>query len=238
MILEKAKKIIYLNAGHFDDPSTLHVEDPGAKHLTFVELTETMKIRDALLPRLKAAGFEVFAVPDDLNLRRSIDWTNSKAKKLDDGLALDIHLNYISDKTQRGTEAFYGTSDTTKRIGEILCEKVSVSLNTKNRHSKPDTMSNPGRLGWIREINCWSVLIEICFLTNTEDMTALHAENGYDKVAIAITEALADVFGITLKKDNSCEAEKETITKLNEENVSLKKIINQIMEYLSSFLKP
>ena len=99
-------------------------------------------------------------------------------------------------------------------------------------------MSNPGRLGWIREINCWSVLIEICFLTNTEDMTALHAENGYDKVAIAITEALADVFGITLKKDNSCEAEKETITKLNEENVSLKKIINQIMEYLSSFLKP
>lgn len=237
MILIKAKKIIYLNAGHFDDPGTPHIEDPGAKHLIFVELTETMKIRDALVPKLELAGFTVLPVPDDLNLRHSIDWTNDRAKKLNDGLALDIHLNYLSDKTQRGTEAFYGTSDTTKQIGEKLCEKVSVSLNTLNRHSKPDTMSFPGELGWIRQTNCWASLLEVCFLTNAQDMTALHAEGGYNKVAIAITEAIAEIFGVKLKNDNSCRIEKEEIAKLNKENTSLLQIISQLIEYISSWFR-
>ncbi len=234
MILLNAKKVIYLNAGHFDDPGTPHVEDPGAKHLIFIELIETMKIRDALVPKLKVAGFKTFAVPDDLNLRHSIDWTNDRAKGLNDGLALDIHLNYLSDKTQRGTEAFYGTSDTTKQVGEKLCEKVSVSLNTLNRHSKPDIMSGPGELGWIRQTNCWASLLEVCFLTNVQDMAALHAEDGYNKVATAITEAIAEIFGIELKKDSFYEIE---IARLRKENNSLWQVIRQLIQYISSFFK-
>lgn len=237
MILPETKKIIYLNAGHFDDPGTQHIEDPGAKHLIFIELTETMKIRDVLVPKLKIAGFKVFAVPDDLNLRHSIDWTNDRAKGLNDGLALDIHLNHLSDKMQRGTEAFYGTSDTTKQVGEKLCEKVSVSLNTLNRRAKPDTMSGPGELGWIRQTNCWASLLEVCFLTNVRDMAALHAEGGYNKVATAITEAIAEIFGVELKKDDSSEIEKETIAKLSKENYSLWQVINLLIEYISSFFK-
>lgn len=230
MILSDTKKAIYLNAGHFDD-------DPGATHSVYSEAIETKKIRDALVIRLNGAGFEVFPVPDNLNLSQSIDWTNERAKELEDGIALALHLNSFSDLEVRGTEAFYAASDTTKKISEKICQKVSVVLNTLNRHAKLDTESGPGRLGWVRETNCWASLLEVCFLTNKDDMTALHAQNGYDTVAVAITEALAEVFGIELKKEGVCELENEKIKDLTEERNMLRQFIVRFFEYLYSFFK-
>ena len=56
MILPNAKRVIFLNAGH-------SLSEPGAVRDGILESGETKKIRDACLPLLRAAGFEVHSVP-------------------------------------------------------------------------------------------------------------------------------------------------------------------------------
>lgn len=225
-ILKNTKKNIYINAGHYDKKETIYKDDPGAIFNEHIEGDENIKIRDLLIPKLNKAGFNVYIVPDELNLKESIAWVNNIAKELNDGLALSIHFNYLSDTSQRGTEAFYGTSETTKQICETLCVKVSKALNTKNRHAKKDTLSNVGELGWIRKTNCWSVLLEVCFLTNVEDMFALKNNNGYEKVTDSITEALCEVYGIIT-------SDSDIITILTNQIKQLTILINNLLKQIS-----
>jgi N-acetylmuramoyl-L-alanine amidase len=187
MILSNTKKVIYLNAGHF-------LGESGARVNGFEEQIETIKIRDACLLLFRTAGFEVMAVPDELNLRRSIDWVNERAKGLNDGLAIDIHLNSMNDSLVRGAEVFYGTSDTMKKAAAILSREVAKSMGIPDRGAKPDTKSFVGSLGWIWKTNCWALLVEVCFLSNPEDMAILTAPGGYEKAAQGIVNACKQIF--------------------------------------------
>lgn len=195
-ILKNTKKRIILNAGHWDDPDTPHVEDPGASANGVKEAIEVIKIRDRVIPLLQKAGFEVLVVPDHLNLRESIAWANTKAPSLNDGLAIDIHLNYLSDARARGSESFYGHSTTSNSIATALTVNTSKELGIPNRGAKPDTQTAIGELGWIRKTSMWASLIEVCFLTNTEDMEALHGPQGYDKAALGIVNGICEIYGV------------------------------------------
>ncbi len=196
MILENTKKRIILNAGHWDDPDTPHVDDPGASGPGIIEAIEVIKIRDRMIPLLQKAGFEVLAVPDHINLRESIAWANGKAPNLNDGLAVDIHMNYLSNKSVRGSEAFYGRSKTSQDMAIALSTNVSNELEIPNRGAKSDTETAIGELGWIRKTSMWASLIEICFLTNAEDMEILRGIRGYDKAALGVVNGICEIFGI------------------------------------------
>ena len=69
MVLENAKKVCFINAGHWNDPDTPYFDDPGAVVPPVKEGEENIQIRDRVVPLLEAAGFEVQIIPDDLNLR-------------------------------------------------------------------------------------------------------------------------------------------------------------------------
>lgn len=196
MILPNTKKHIIVNAGHYDDPDTPHFDDPGAVANQVREAVEVMKIRDRVVPLLKQAGFEVSSVPDELDLRESIKWANEKAPTLNDALAIDIHLNYLSNTSARGTESFYGKAETSKQIAEVLANNVAETLGVPNRGAKPDTQTAVGSLGWIRKTTMWASLIEVCFLTNPEDMKILHSADGYDKAARGIVNGVCEIFGV------------------------------------------
>jgi len=194
-ILKDVKRTILVNAGHFDDPDTLHIEDSGARHNGVIEAVECIKIRDALVPVLTARGYRVLAVPDNLSLPKSIAWANEKAPNLNDALAIDIHLNYLSNEGVRGTEAFYGTSTTSRKIAEVLSARVAKALAIPNRGAKPDTQTAVGSLGWIRKTTMWASLIEVCFLTNAKDIQALRGDGGYHKAAMGIANGIDELFG-------------------------------------------
>jgi len=196
MILPNTKKYIIVNAGHYDDPDTPHFDDPGAVANQVREAVEVMKIRDRVVPLLKQTGFAISSVPDDLDLRESIAWANEKAPKLNDALAIDIHLNYLSNPSARGTESFYGQTEISKKIAEALANNVSETLGVPNRGAKPDTQTAVGSLGWIRKTTMWASLVEVCFLTNPEDMKILHSESGYDKAARGIANGICEMFGV------------------------------------------
>lgn len=196
MILPKTKKHIIVNAGHYDDPDTPHFDDPGAVANQVREAVEAMKIRDRVVTMLRQTGFEVSSVPDELDLRESIAWANKQAPRLDDALAIDIHLNYMSDSRARGTESFYGQSDTSKKIAAALANGISESLGIPNRGAKPDTKTAVGSLGWIRKTTMWASLVEICFITNPDDIQALHAPGGYERAAQGIVNGVCEIFGV------------------------------------------
>lgn len=196
MILKYTKKTIIINAGHWDDPDTSYIDDPGATFNHVQEAIQAIKIRDLLVPMLESSGFKVFVVPDELDLKESIFWANNKAPKLKDALAVDIHLNYLSNTAVRGSEAFYGTSDTSRAIASALTDNVSKGLKIPNRGAKPDTKTAVGSLGWIRKTTMWASLIEVCFLTNKFDMEVLMGEDGHQKAALGIANGICEIFGV------------------------------------------
>lgn len=204
-MITEIKKNIIINAGHYDDPDTPHVEDPGASANGVREAVEVMKIRDRVVPILTRHGFNVLSVPDHLDLRESIDWANEKAPNLTDALAVDIHLNYMSNSAARGSEAFYGKTDTSQAIAAALSASVATEMGIPDRGAKPDTQTAVGSLGWIRKTTMWASLIEVCFLTNPDDMTVLHGPDGYQKAAQGIARGILQVYGEKLQKPDKGE---------------------------------
>lgn len=190
MILPDAKKVLFINAGHHDT-------DAGAVNGDIVERDECKKVRDALKVLLgKRNEYTVHWVPDNLDLNQSIAWVNAKASNINDGLAIDIHFNSLSDKSVGGTEAFHGTSDVSQKIAAALSLGVSKKLGLKNRGAKPDTQTAVGSLGWIRKTKMWASLIEICFITNVADMAVIKAPNGYQNAAQGLLDGIDQIFGI------------------------------------------
>lgn len=208
-IVPNLKRTVIINAGHWDDPDTPHVDDQGASAHNAVEALEVIKIRDKVLPILARHGIEVYAVPDQIDLRKSIEWANKKAPTIDSGLAIDIHLNYLSNSTARGSESFYGTSDTSKKIAEAITRNVSREMGIPDRGAKPDTQTAVGSLGWIRKTTMWASLIEVCFLTNEADMAVLQGPGGYKKAATGIAKGVLEVFGIEYQEEGSVEPEED-----------------------------
>lgn len=188
-LLKDVKKVVIVNAGHHDG-------DSGAVHEDIIEAIECKKVRDALVPMLVKAGYTVHVVPDNLTLAQSIAWANGKAPTLNDGLAIDIHFNYLSNVNARGTEAFHGTSITSSLIAKKLSAGVAAALGIPDRGAKPDTQTAVGSLAWIRKTSMWASLIEIAFITNKDDMEVVRTAEGYQKAATGMLDAINGMFGV------------------------------------------
>jgi len=179
------KKTIILNAGHNN------AADCGAAANETTESAEAIKIRDKLIPLLKQ-NFEVALVPDELDLRQSIKWVNEQYKKLEDGLAFSIHLNAGGGT---GAEIFYyANNETSQNIAKTIIDEYCEITGFRNRGAKADTTTRHGTLGWIRNVNPWSCLIETCFIDNIEDLKKL--QNDYNKIAWAMYSGICAVYNI------------------------------------------
>lgn len=239
MLLKKAKRTIIVNAGHWiDDSGAVVLCDtcnfPGTiKEPSLVERDEVMKIRDETVRLLEAEGFNVISVPDNLDLRKSIEFCNVYTKNPNDGLAIDIHLNrrgVSGDKSTRGSEVYYGVSGTSLGIARILSQEISKSLNIPNRGAKPDTVSAVGQLGWIRKVNCWSVVIECLYMDNREDQIALRA-GGHKRAAQGIVSGIMKLY--SLKKTVSGELDNEHLKKtLLQQIILLQAKVVQLLQQL------
>lgn len=189
MILKDTKKHVIVNAGHWE-------KDPGSSAQGFVERDEVQKIRDELIPLLKEAGFVVSEIPDNLSLADSIKKVNEVAPKLDDALAIDIHLDFASNTARTGTTGFYGVSGLSRQIAGTISKNVEEVLGVPDNGAKPDTETYVGELGWIRKTTCWATLIEVCFISNKEDMALLTAPGGYQRAALGIANGILEVYGM------------------------------------------
>ena len=186
------KKVIFLNAGHSE-------MDPGAKapKSRFEHESQiNMAIRDFVVPELKEQGFDVIVIPDNKTLTQSYLSVNQATSNINDGLALDIHCNCCGAE---GAEVYYHDGyDSSKKIAKKLLDAYCKETGLKKNGYRPDTISQWGGLGWIRNTNVWALLIECGYLDNKKDMDFIL--NNMASVAKGIAKGVCSIYGIEYKE--------------------------------------
>lgn len=212
-------KRVFLDAGHYVNDSGAIA---GGIKLGDKENKLTIELRDKVFDLLKNYDVEVIVVPDNLNLKQSIDWVNTQARIED--IAVSVHFNTNSNSIVSGTEAYY-SNDREREIAIIFSDAVSKSLGIKNRGALHDSLTWVGSLGWLRHLICDSVLVEVCYLSSPQDREVYNA----DKAAGGIVSAITKTMNIQNLLPN-CE-------KLAVEVGSLKKLVDALIAFIAKYLK-
>lgn len=163
-------KRIFLSAGH-------NLNDPGAVVPKTTESKEVIQTRNLIAQELENRGATFVLVPDSLSLKETIKWINDRANSGD--VALEIHCN-TSNGSRRGAEAFYDVNSQQRRKdAELILDKLGQEVpGLKIQGAKPDTMSFRQKLGFCRNIKIPSVLVELCFIDNPQDLDLLNKHRG------------------------------------------------------------
>jgi N-acetylmuramoyl-L-alanine amidase len=176
---------IFISAGHYTG-------DPGATSVIGTkEADEMMKTRDALIRELESRGLkqkqDFYSVPDSIDFVPSINWINNISNPND--VAIELHGN-SSDSPARGTEAYFveGNDQREADASKLLDFLIKAVPGLGNRKAKQDSDSQHPRLAFCRDVDCPSVLIELCFLTDQGDMNLL--TNQRDKFAKGLADGL------------------------------------------------
>lgn len=169
---------IYLFAGHSNN-------DTGAMANGYKEADLTKELRNIVVNELKKRNYLNFETDNDQdNLSTVLKKINPTPKDI----VLDIHFNSASP-TATGTEVLISNhaGDTSKKFAKALVEGSSSILGLINRGVKTESQSPRKRLAVLNK-NGAAALIEVCFITNTNDMSKYQANK--TKLAIFIAELL------------------------------------------------
>ncbi|MEA5450185.1 N-acetylmuramoyl-L-alanine amidase [Leptolyngbya sp. CCNP1308] len=178
---------IFISAGHggFEDG----VVDPGAVLPNTTEAAEMIQIRDLVVAELRSRQLAVLSVPDDLSAAATLGWINARCRPED--VALEIHAGVFSDPAVRGSAVFYiAKNDTRRTHAEIVLLALLRRIpQVPSRGVKPDTESPTGMLPFCRNLGCPSLLMEVGYLSNPQDLAVIQRQRR--DVALGIADGLA-----------------------------------------------
>lgn len=172
---------IFLNAGHRG--GTTGVNYNGIK-----EAEETIWLRNEIAERLKDKGVDVMLDNDSASLSEVIATINAECKITD--ICVDIHFNAVANPSANGTEVFkpFNSSDLEIEVAEDLLYATCMTLGTKNRGVKREGEGTHQRLAMLSDIMCNSVLLEVCFISNINDVVKYKEKK--DEIVIILAEQL------------------------------------------------
>lgn len=157
--------VIVLAAGHGGN-------SPGATSGPHEERKQAIAITKRIAELIKQNGVEVEVVPHELDLRPSITWVNERFS-FGDAWVIELHRDSANgldlDDASRRCGIYYGTSESSKDVGNFV--RLSLMANGANSKSwaRPDTESNHGGLGWIRQTRPVAHLLELGFMQGKND---------------------------------------------------------------------
>lgn len=199
---------IFISAGHggFEDG----VLDPGATTQSTTEAAEMIRIRDLVVPELRSRGFDVLAVPDDLSNEQTLGWVNARCR-LDD-VALEIHAGAFSSPGARGASVFYiANNEARKSHAELLLLALLRRVpQLPSRGARPDTTTGVGSLSFTRQLRCPSLLMEVGYLTNPDDLGLI--QNRRRDIALGIADGVAS-WNRAVDRNNS--GSQQTLPEIN-----------------------
>lgn len=157
---------IFLSAGH-------DIDDPGALAGGTTEYVEMTKMRDAIVKELRSRGLDVLWIPDTLDLKQTIYWINDHSSRGD--VALEIHADAFDNTKVQGASIYYVESNEQRKAdAELVLQCLLKSVpELPSRGAKPDTATGVGSLGFCRQVDIPSMLMELGFLTNPSDRSLL-----------------------------------------------------------------
>jgi hypothetical protein len=175
---------IFISAGHGGIESGGF--DSGTVAGGTTESKEMELTRNLIVSELTSHNAKVLSIPDKLSLRESIAWINARAEQGD--VALEIHADEASPSA-RGASVFYiDGNDERRDDARVMLNKLIDGVRGLTRHGsgvKPDTDSEPGSLGICRQVTVPSLLMEVGFLSNTQDRDLLQNNRSDFSRAIA-----------------------------------------------------
>lgn len=166
-------------------------------------LAEVIRIND----HKKTGGMGMFSgIGVDVDQRHLMDI----GRQYPDILFISLHVNAYAKSTKvRGAQVYYQTGDSTrksegesgdnasyhyyddagrKRLAETIKNKTHEKLPEMKFQGKGDVLTSDFAV--LREQNLVSVMFEMGFISNDEDRAILVSENGQDKLAQAVAEAV------------------------------------------------
>lgn len=170
---------VYLTAGH-------HFKDSGAIGSGFKENELTIELKDLVTSILKSKNVEVWNDYDGDTLGTVIKKINASGVSSKD-ILLEIHFDSAT-RLASGTTALVADNarNRSRFFAEDLSTGISKIMGITDRGVKSEKDSNRGKLG-ILHTAASSVLIEICFINNTDDMLK------YTVNKLEIAETIANV---------------------------------------------
>lgn len=154
---------VYLSAGHSGG-------EVGAVANGTNEETECKRIVEEAIEICQKAGFKtVYKVPTDLKLASRINWINTNIP-VGDTLVIDVHMNSASALAKGAEYYFFRGNDYAQRTASNQLKQWCKDTGIASRGIFPDTDTRHGRLGIIADTKPFVLLLEMGFITNTDDL--------------------------------------------------------------------
>lgn len=185
------EKIVVLDAGHGG-------HDPGAQHAGLSEKNINYKIiytyakkyfdgDDSEIKAYWTRHNDTFVTLDD---------RAAYAKKLGADLFISLHMNAAGSKTAEGLEVYYSSSNgaisdsglSSSKFAAVFASQLSDKLDLINRGAKNSAFVV------VKKNTVPAILIELGFMTNSNDLSNMKSSTFQDEAAKAIYESAAYVF--------------------------------------------
>jgi len=179
---------IFLDYGHGGN-------DPGAISGQYKEKDFTLSIGKRVKYHLERHNFSVIESREG-DTNPTLKERSNKANANNVDISVSIHVNAYSDINAQGIEIYHylGSNRGEKLARSVLNSIISSKLYTKNRGLKTNS------LHMTREVIAPAILIEMGFITNTEDRNILI--NKSEEMAKAITKGILNFYEMKYKNDN------------------------------------
>lgn len=185
-------KVIYIDPGHGG-------LDPGAMYNGIKEKDINLEISKKLENKLTSMGAIVYLTRYDdydlsanntINRKRSdLSRRGNAINKSDCDIFLSIHLNAEDSSTWRGAQVFYDdTNEKNEEIAKIFQEQFKKDLKSTRNYKKVD------ELYLQRRIERPGVLLEVGFLSNSNDRYLLKQNSYQNRIVTSITSGLLKYF--------------------------------------------
>lgn len=179
-------KKVYLGVGHGGS-------DPGAVGNGLKEKNLTLAIALACQDELARHGVLV-------KMSRTKDETDSVSAKVSEcnkfgpDLALDIHINAGGGD---GAEVFHSINGGTGKTlaVNILNEVVKIGQNSRGTKTKKNS-SGGDYFGFIRSINCPSIIVECAFIDTKKDIQIIDTAAEQAAMGVAIAKGILKTLGL------------------------------------------
>jgi len=167
---------VFISAGH----SNTRGRDRGASGNGFIEGELTVEYRNLLTAELNKLGIKPVVDADNSILAETIRFFQNLTTST--CIVIDIHWNAAS-ATATGTETLIPAQNTEfeRTLAKAMSDDVTriLGIPLRGNHAglrgvKTELESHHGRLGWMR-LTGENILLEICFISNPNDMAKYQA---------------------------------------------------------------
>lgn len=191
---------IYLDPGHGE--GVTGQRDPGAVGPTgLTENTVTFDIAKRLGHLLREKGFTTLgatlqAPRDDENLNEAIAAANAQGAEI----FISLHCNAAASPKARGVEVWYGGSGTAEVLAQAVLHRIGEQLAggkgtwvQGRRYPLANRGAKRGTFAVLRKTRMPAILIELAFISNSQEEAWLKEPTVRQQFAQAIADGIEDV---------------------------------------------